>query len=56
VPAGRLVSTQLDEFDTLRPTRNQSEYGALVVEAAEVVRAHTAAGTIVEAVARELGV
>jgi hypothetical protein len=50
------IEAQLDEFDTLRQTRNQSEYGALVVEAAEVVRAHTAAETIVEAVARELGV
>jgi hypothetical protein len=50
------IEAQLDEFDTLRQIRNQSEYGALVVEEAEVARAHTAAEIIVEAVARDLGV
>jgi len=50
------IEAQLDEFDTLRQIRNQSEYGALVVEEAKVARAHTAAEVIVEAVARDLGV
>jgi hypothetical protein len=44
------IEEHLDEFDTLRQLRNQSEYEALFVEPDEVEQASTHARAIVDAV------
>lgn len=49
------IDAHLDEFDALRQIRNQSEYGALVIEPAELERAHAHAQAIVDAIAPALG-
>ena len=48
------IGEHLEEFDTLRIVRNQSEYGALFVAEDDVENARRHAGTIVEAVAVSL--
>lgn len=48
------IGGHLDEFDTLRDLRNQSEYEALLVEVGEVREALEHASVIVAAIAREL--
>jgi hypothetical protein len=49
------VEDDLDEFDTLKDLRHQSEYEALFVSSEEVTDAVTHVRSIVEAVARDLG-
>lgn len=49
------IDAHLDEFDSLRIARNQSEYEALFVQPDEVAEALYHAEAIVEAVARALG-
>src|SRR5712691_1343791 len=49
------VEDELDEFDTLRDLRNQSEYEVLFVSTEEVNEAAIHVRTIVEAIAGDLG-
>lgn len=48
------IAAQLDEFDTLRDLRNQSEYEALSVDVDDAREALEHATAIVEAIARDL--